>query len=792
MKITITIALIGILVLSGFTTIASYIPTTDSLAQNHTKLETIELSIQFPNQKEIIIINTENCHTIQLQNYGYLLEPGKPQIPKKNLLIALPPDAKVISIEFKAENEIQLPGTYQLIATSNIIPLDEEYDTDQVNNLNKRWNENHEFIYTSDESYPGKHGNIISSGTYREYSYVSLDLYPIAYRPLSGKLILYESIQISIAFELNSNDSYEVEKITENNFFDAKASDLFVNYNEIKDYYHPTETQSNPLTQSHEYLIITSTNHYNAITSSSFIEWKTTLGYNPKIINVTDNEITSQSGIDLAEQIRNFLREIYLPWDVKYVLFVGDYQIVPMRYCYPDPTNHQFNPFDMFSGEVPTDYYYADLSSSDSESWDSDGDGYHGEFGQDNPDFLTEISVGRIPTNNPSRITYSLNKIVSFEQDTGEWKQHALHAGAFFYFTKELGPNNPSMDGAVLSYYIEEDIMHDWTISHYSEQEGLEVSVYDWPALNEAAFINDWRNGQYAIVNWQGHGWTNGVAQKIWSSDDGDEIPEANEMTWPYFITIASNLDDDYPSIVTAVSCYVGCPELNGASNLGIDLLTNPAIGAAVGIVSSARSPYGSNDWTPSNPGGSDSIIYEFNKQMIINHQKVGDALYTSKHYCTTNFGWNQFYEYIDLYTFNLYGDPSLILDGVNIDGGPEKPDIPSGPTSGKTGEEFTYISSTTDPDEDQLFYLFDWGDDTNSGWIGPFASGEDASASHQWETTGDFEVKVKAKDIKGLESTWSDPLPITIPKNKDRTYQLVLRFIEKNPILYLLFQNLL
>ena len=48
-----------------------------------------------------------------------------------------------------------------------------------------------------------------------------------------------------------------------------------------------------------------------------------------------------------------------------------------------------------------------------------------------------------------------------------------------------------------------------------------------------------------------------------------------------------------------------------------------------------------------------------FNKNMIANHDKVGDALYNSKFYCNSNFGWDDFYEYINMYTFNLYGNRS-------------------------------------------------------------------------------------------------------------------------------------
>ena len=397
------------------------------------------------------------------------------------------------------------------------------------------------------------------------------------------------------------------------------------NYKKIIEQHKPNQMLNN--FQTYDYVIITTEALYNSITSSTFLEWKTLIGFNIKIVNITDNEIASQSGIDLPEKIRNFLRTYYQVWGIEFVLIVADHATIPMRYCYPDPTNHRFDIFDWTSGEVPTDYYYADLSNSDSDSWDLDGDGYYGEYGQDLPDFFPEVYVGRIPTNVGSRITYTLDKIVKFEQDTEGWKENALNVGAFFYFTNEDYSGNPAMDGAKLSYYIENDIMTGWTISHYSEQLGLETSVYNWPALSETAFLNDWRNGQYSVVNWQGHGWTDRAARKVWSWDDGDNVPEANEISWPDFININSNFDDDFPSIVTAESCYIGCPEPSPSGNIGIDLLTNPLMGASIGVIASARSPYGSFDW-PNNPGGSDSIIYEFNRLMINESNKVGfDAI---------------------------------------------------------------------------------------------------------------------------------------------------------------------
>jgi hypothetical protein len=69
----------------------------------------------------------------------------------------------------------------------------------------------------------------------------------------------------------------------------------------------------------------------------------------------------------------------------------------------------------------------------------------------------------------------------------------------------------------------------------------------------------------------------------------------------------------------------------------------------------------------------------------------------------------------------------------------------------------------TTDEDDDDLFYFFDWDDGTDSGWVGPFSSGALATAKHIWTTEGDYQIKVKAKDRSGHETAWSDPLSVNM-----------------------------
>ena len=94
-------------------------------------------------------------------------------------------------------------------------------------------------------------------------------------------------------------------------------------------------------------------------------------------------------------------------------------------------------------------------------------------------------------------------------------------------------------------------------------------------------------------------------------------------------------------------------------------------------------------------------------------------------------------------------------------------PPVIDGPTSGKIKENYSYTISTTDPDEDDIYYCIDWGDGNYEGWKGPYTSGAETSVSHQWDQEGTFTIRVKTKDIDEHQSGWSDPFEIKMPKSK-------------------------
>jgi len=121
----------------------------------------------------------------------------------------------------------------------------------------------------------------------------------------------------------------------------------------------------------------------------------------------------------------------------------------------------------------------------------------------------------------------------------------------------------------------------------------------------------------------------------------------------------------------------------------------------------------------------------------------------------------------------------------------PGKPNAPSGTTNGKKGTTYTYTTSAIDPDGHAIKYWFDWGDGTNSGWVGPFESGTTAQATHKWDQKGDYQIKVKAKDeYDSEESDWSDPLPISMPKSRFYGYNILNKILENIKILKEIYQN--
>jgi len=110
----------------------------------------------------------------------------------------------------------------------------------------------------------------------------------------------------------------------------------------------------------------------------------------------------------------------------------------------------------------------------------------------------------------------------------------------------------------------------------------------------------------------------------------------------------------------------------------------------------------------------------------------------------------------------------------------PNKPTI-TGETQGYIEESYEYTFTTTDPDDDDIRFYIEWGDDSNSGWIGPYNSGDIVTRSHTWSEEGDYTIRAKAKDIFDEESEWGT-LEVTMPVSQ--------QIIQKHPLINWFLQH--
>ena len=133
---------------------------------------------------------------------------------------------------------------------------------------------------------------------------------------------------------------------------------------------------------------------------------------------------------------------------------------------------------------------------------------------------------------------------------------------------------------------------------------------------------------------------------------------------------------------------------------------------------------------------------------------------------------------YADDNTNGVDAGSSYLFEFVNQ--APSTPSI-NGPINGIKGTSYPYTFTSTDADGDQVSYYVDWGDSSNTGWFGPFASGATQTKSHIWASKGTYTIQAKARDTNGAESGWGS-LTVTMPRN--RAINPFLRLVGNYPIL--------
>ena len=572
------------------------------------------------------ITGTAQGHEVFAEGFGYLLVPGKPALPSRVFAVAIPPGAKVVDVDFETDAPVDLPGVYDVVPAALPRVIGEEdpaiYELDR-----RRYDENHESVYGGDGAYPPKIVEFVRTAGYRKYDLVDVRVTPFSYRPLSGRLTYYPEITVRVHYTLpEKRGAAMVDNLVST---ERIAQDIMVNDGQAKAWYPRGAYRDKGV---HDFVIITLDSLTSSITS--LVDWEASKGRTVEV--VTTSWIDSNyTGYDLAERIRNFLREKYpsSEWGIEDVLLIGHYDDVPMRRT----------AVDLGYGRPETDLYYAELSLPDDQSWDSDGDHQYGEY-SDSVDFYAEINVGRIPWSTASTVQSICEKSVAYEQNEDPaYKKNMLLLAAFFW---NDDPNPRTDNAELMEAKIDQPGMADWTFTRLYEKNSECWSSYecDYP-MSHGNVMSVWPNGTFGFVNWAGHG--SPTSTHVYGLE-GEAFIQSFDCT---------SLDDDYPAIIFADACSNSDTDY---VNLGQAMMKQ----GAVGFVGATKVAYGCPGWDDPYDGSSQSMDFFFTTRVISGDYTQGQAHQEALRMMYTNGLWDD--SRYEMYEWGaLWGNPNLGMGPV-------------------------------------------------------------------------------------------------------------------------------
>lgn len=651
-------------------------------------------------------------YTVKMKNTDVYGDIGEPLLPAKEIRLLLPYETKLKSIsvvtserKFLENNIFVLPGS-QPVQISKI---------NQVNLPKPNID-----IYNSNAIYPEKKFTNIGTQCFRGYNILYLILHPVQYEPLSGNLYYFENMKINIEIE-KSKDQNSLFRGLKN---DENEIITKIDNPEIAKSY----ICKNQINKIYDLLILTTESLKKGFYSLSDVHNNT--GINTVIKTLTD------IGSNDPKSIRNYIRYAYSNWGIDYVLIGGDYDIVPARDLWVN--SYLGGPSD----NMPSDLYYSCLDGT----YNYDGDDRWGEpfdgDGRGEVDLVAEVYIGRACVENRFEIDNFVYKTVSYIYNKHNYLNEVLLVGEYLWGPPDF--ENKTWGGDYMDELIDYSDTNGYlTVGIPSVKYNIET-LYDreytnnyWP---KKEIINQINNNIH-IINHLGHSWYN-YNMKMYN--------------------------DDLTSLTNNQFCFIysqGCDAGGFDNPYGYDCIAEyftvkNSHGAFAGIWN-ARSGFGSGISTD---GSSQRFNREFWDAIFkediheigrANQDSKEDNLYRVKQPCMR---WCY-------YQLNLFGDPTIDFFTHYNNNPPEKSSTPSGQSSGEVGIAYTFkVEGVEDPDGDDLYYKFDWGDDSYCEWLGPFNSEtEEIYASHVWEYNGQYNITVKVRDNYWSVSEWSNPFKINI-----------------------------
>lgn len=582
------------------------------------------------------------------------------------------------------------------------------------------------------------------------YVFVSVHVNPVKYNPIEKTIKWAENVDIKV----------EYEQSTEPTFFDDQYNFIILT---------PGEFVGN---------------------LQDLVTHKNNRGISTKL--VTLNEIYSGTyfpteGRDDQEKIKYFIKNAIESWGTSYVMLVGtwnerdDLLKFPVREAtvyMSDPDRNKF----------VSDLYYADIYDGEGgfSDWDTNQNNIFAEFkenGNDNDevDLRPDVHIGRLAANDGTQVDTCVNKIITYETTeayTKDWFTNLIAIGGDSFIDEQYDE-----DGYLEGEYVNENVIQKMD-GFIPTRLWVSNGVLGKLSPTGTTSIKNAINEGCGFIDFSGHGNTD-----VWATH-----PHLNDNKWlptlegGYFSNNIKQLTngDKLPIIITG-ACSVS--KYNKDDNSFSWTFLANANGGGIGAF------------------GATALGYAYISKHVTSGLVERIAIETFDAYddgaITLGEMWsnaiNDYISYVKLRSdadyktveeWSFLGDPTTAIAEDSTP--PDTPAAPVGKTNGGINTEYTYTAQTTDPDGDELYYLFDWGDGTFSGWVGPKNSGQIVSASHKWTTEGNYEIKVKAKDEHGVQSEWSPTIPITMPRSRSvNSLPMIQKILEIFPILQLILQKI-
>ena len=385
-------------------------------------------------------------------------------------------------------------------------------------------------------------------------------------------------------------------------------------------------------------------------------EWKNQKGVRTVILN----NYSLYEGRDTQEKIRNMIKSFYESDNIRWVLLAGDAQsdLIPIRDVFnPDTVVIGGSEFFGFSEyDKPTDYYYADLTST----WDDDNDDIFGERakynsnGVDEIDWIPEVYVGRLPANDATELGNMVQKTLKYEKNPyiGNWMNQMLLAGGVSDSIAQEPPDGED-EARITDYIIQNYVKEEINYTHLARW------VYYEPPepkenLNNTNFKNYFDQG-YSTIFLASHGnptTFSDIFGTIFTSVQAQNVSNTN-----------------MPSLVYGDACSTSSYDMNDG-NIG-EILIKHSDKGAIGYVGALRVT-----WYITNDDGLDMMNRAnarfFWREFYVEKKfQQGRALYDSKvYYMNTDYFkyGRDIFSNIDeegadrknLLTYCLLGDPEV------------------------------------------------------------------------------------------------------------------------------------